>query len=44
VSDYKSLPETIKHAFTEKEYLSMPDEEKKTLQFDMTNPEVGEDG
>lgn len=44
MSDYNSLPECIRFIFTEKEYNAMPDEEKKTLQDDMTNPEVPEDG
>lgn len=41
---YQTLPEVIKHLFTEKEYLSIPEEEKRTLQTDLTNPEVEEDG
>lgn len=44
MSDYLTLPEAIRHVFTEKEYNAMPDEEKKSLQYDMTHPEVPEDG
>lgn len=40
---YQELPEVIKHVFTEKEYLSMPDEEKRSIVIDMTHPEVTED-
>ena len=41
--DYDSLPEGIKIAFSPRDYFVMPDEEKKTLLFDIMNPEVGED-
>jgi hypothetical protein len=40
--DYDELPESIKCAFTPKEYAWMDDEQKRTLQQDMTNPEVEE--
>lgn len=41
--DYQRLPECVKASFSDKEYNSMPDEEKRTLIHDMTHPEVGED-
>lgn len=43
MSDYARLDECVKSAFTEAEYLAMPDEDKRTLIRDMTTPEVGED-
>lgn len=41
--DYAQLDECIKSSFTEAEYASMPDEERKNLLRDMTMPEVPED-
>jgi hypothetical protein len=41
--DYDSLPEGIKIAFSPRDYFVMPDEEKRTLLFDIMNPEVEED-
>jgi hypothetical protein len=41
--DYDALPEGIKIAFSPRDYSVMPDEEKKTLLFDIMNPEVEED-
>lgn len=41
--EYSNLPEAIKAVITQSEYAWMPDELKKTLQQDMTMPEVAED-
>jgi len=43
MSDYESLDEVVKAQLTEKEYLALPDELKKTLMADITMPEVEED-
>lgn len=40
--DYPSLPESVKVAFSPRDYASMPDEERRTLLYDLTNPEVEE--
>lgn len=41
--DYQNIPECIKSNISPKEYAWLPDELKRSLERDMTTPEVVED-